>query len=77
MAGDGDASESESEPRNEENQFWIGLHDQNVEGQYEWVNNYPVTYESWGPNEPNGATNKNCVAIGFFGDTTWDVRKCN
>jgi hypothetical protein len=41
------------------------------------MNGYPVTYESWGPGEPDGTDDKNCVSMGHFGDTTWDVRKCN
>jgi C-type mannose receptor len=59
------------------NNYWIGLNDLAEEGQFKWVNGYPTTYESWGPEEPNDTTNKNCVAMGFFGDTTWDVRKCD
>ncbi|XP_019636232.1 PREDICTED: C-type lectin domain family 4 member F-like, partial [Branchiostoma belcheri] len=34
--------------------FWFGLHDQRVEGSYEWVDGSPLgSYNSWAPGEPS------------------------
>ncbi|XP_041458281.1 macrophage mannose receptor 1-like isoform X1 [Lytechinus variegatus] len=33
--------------------FWIGLHDTNMESGYEWSDGAPVSYLNWNPGEPN------------------------
>ncbi len=44
--------------------IWIGLNDLEVEGTYQWLNtNQSVGPIIWGPEEPNGGENENCVAI--------------
>lgn len=32
---------------------WIGLHDQDGNGTWEWISGEPVTYLNWAPGEPN------------------------
>ena len=40
---------------------WIGLHDENVEGFYEWVTGEAVTYTDWFDGEPNNYDNEDYV----------------
>ena len=50
-----------------ESGLWIGLHDQELEHSYGWVDNSPVTFTNWAPGEPNhgGASgnSENCVIM--------------
>ncbi|XP_078687135.1 uncharacterized protein LOC144919538 [Branchiostoma floridae x Branchiostoma belcheri] len=42
--------------------FWIGLHDQRIEGRFEWVDGSALgPYSSWAPGEPNNV-DQDCVA---------------
>ena len=51
----------------EENSFlgdyhgWIGLTDENVEGQWEWVTGEPVEYTNWADGEPNDINGEDFV----------------
>lgn len=54
---------------------WIGLNDQEEEGQFKWKNsNLPVTFSNWLPGEPDGREHKNCVEM--LQDGTWNDRYC-
>lgn len=54
---------------------WIGLNDQEEEGQFKWENsNLPVTFSNWLPGEPDGREHKNCVEM--LQDGTWNDRYC-
>ena len=33
---------------------WIGLNDETTEASWKWVNGNSLSYQNWGPNEPNG-----------------------
>ena len=54
-------------------QAWIGLNDVNNDGSWEWAtanyNDTPISlsWNNWASNEPNGATNENCVASNSYG----------
>jgi hypothetical protein len=37
----------------EDRHLWIGFHDSNFEGQWEWINGDPVTYTNWDPFSPS------------------------
>ncbi|KAI8491486.1 hypothetical protein Bbelb_306860 [Branchiostoma belcheri] len=42
--------------------YWIGLHDQRIEGRFEWVDGSALgPYSSWAPGEPNNG-DQDCVA---------------
>lgn len=54
---------------------WIGLSDQEEEGQFKWENsNLPVTFSNWLPGEPDGREHKNCVEM--LHDGKWNDRHC-
>lgn len=47
--------------------FWIGLHDQDVEGQWKWSDNSPVVAYNWDVGEPNDYNNyEDCVQVKGF-----------
>ena len=33
--------------------YWVGLHDINTEGTYEWIDGTPNDFQLWGTNQPN------------------------
>ncbi len=44
--------------------LWIGLHDANVEGIYQWVSGSSAPYRNWNPGQPqNGPADEDYVAI--------------
>ncbi|VDI77328.1 Hypothetical predicted protein [Mytilus galloprovincialis] len=44
--------------------YWIGGDDEVVEGSWTWAGtDAPIDYNDWGPGEPGGARNENCLAI--------------
>ncbi|XP_063419704.1 perlucin-like protein [Mytilus trossulus] len=55
-------------------QRWIGARE--VNGQWEWVSDLsPLTFTSWGVNEPNSAK-ENCAHINQVTSYTWNDSKC-
>lgn len=52
--------------------IWIGLSDEAVEGQWQWVNGEPVSFTAWEPGEPNGGRGENYVNIGHASTYTWN-----
>ena len=49
----------------EPDRSWIGLTDDEDESIFRWLNNAPLTYETWheGFDEPNGRSDQNCVLV--------------
>lgn len=50
---------------------YIGLHDSNVEGLFEWVDNSSVNYTNWYPGQPNNA-NGDQDFVEMLPDGTWN-----
>lgn len=51
-------------------QLYIGLHDQAVEGKFQWVNHEPVSYTNWGAGEPNNSNDEDFTLMNSNG--TWN-----
>ncbi|KAK4805932.1 hypothetical protein QYF61_021496 [Mycteria americana] len=61
--------------RNE--RFWIGLTDQNSEGEWEWIDgtDYKSTFTFWKEGEPNNSENReDCAHVWFSGE--WNDVYC-
>lgn len=56
---------------------WIGAHDKNTEGTWEWVDGTPVVYENWASDEPNDyGSGEDCAHWAFSG-IQWNDRPCD
>lgn len=43
---------------------WIGANDQDIEGEFQWMNKENVTYVNWATGEPSGVyITEDCVRI--------------
>jgi hypothetical protein len=55
---------------------WIGLTDEEKEGEFRWVNGEKLNYTNWSSGNPNNGDDKgakqNYVWLGFFDSSTWD-----
>jgi hypothetical protein len=51
---------------------WIGLTDQDSEGDFVWVTGEPLVYTNWGAGEPNGGGYENWVEINRNGFGRWN-----
>ncbi|XP_067416756.1 hepatic lectin-like isoform X2 [Emydura macquarii macquarii] len=61
--------------RNE--RFWIGLSDENKEGEWKWIDgtNYATTYTFWKEGEPNNSDqNEDCAHLWTYGE--WNDVHC-
>lgn len=46
-------------------QLWLGLHDTNMQMDFQWIDHTPVIFTYWHPFEPNNFRNtqEDCVSI--------------
>ena len=51
----------------EDELYWIGLTDVDVEGTWTWGSGQEPSYTNWEPSEPNGGSGQNCVMKWFTG----------
>jgi C-type mannose receptor len=58
-------------------QIWIGLHDQNTEGVWEWTDGTVYSYNSFAISEPDGLPDNNCVAMDPNQGMDWNDINCN
>jgi hypothetical protein len=57
---------------------YIGLHDQNHEMQFEWINGEKYQYSSWSKHEPNDYKGvEDCVHTGWKGAALWNDVNCD
>ena len=53
--------------------IWIGLSDDEDEGEWEWVDGSELNYTNWGPGNPdNGYGLQDYAWMGWYGDGRWD-----
>ncbi|MDR1834915.1 MAG: C-type lectin domain-containing protein [Fusobacteriaceae bacterium] len=57
--------------------YWIGLHDRNVEGRWEWVTGEPLLYTNWNDGEPNDDGNGEDIVelTNAWGSWGWNDEK--
>ncbi len=61
--------------------WWLGLHDNDVEGDFVWENGEDVEYTNWHAGEPNdwqgyGTGGEDCTQFNRWGDQTWNDEPC-
>uniref|UniRef100_A0A3B3ZEQ7 Mannose receptor, C type 2 n=1 Tax=Periophthalmus magnuspinnatus TaxID=409849 RepID=A0A3B3ZEQ7_9GOBI len=59
-------------------QVWIGLHDTNMQMDFQWTDHTPVIFTHWHPYEPNNFRNtlEDCVSV-WGPEGRWDDNPCN
>ncbi|KAI8487289.1 hypothetical protein Bbelb_350870 [Branchiostoma belcheri] len=61
--------------------YWIGLHDQRLEGFFEWIDGTPLgTFTLWGSGQPDDRGHEDCVQFVHFPDRAeyfWNDLHCN
>lgn len=59
-------------------QLWIGLHDTDMQMDFQWTDHTPVIFTYWHPFEPNNFRNtqEDCVSI-WGAEGRWDDSPCN
>ena len=54
--------------------MWIGLHDLNAEGTFEWADGSSSTYRPWSSGNPDNWGNEDCVE--WYPGGAWNDRSC-
>ena len=54
--------------------YWIGLSDQETEGQFMWTNGEVVNYTYWYPGSPSNRTGEDCTR--FWSSWLWNNAHC-
>uniref|UniRef100_A0A3B5MHA1 C-type lectin domain-containing protein n=1 Tax=Xiphophorus couchianus TaxID=32473 RepID=A0A3B5MHA1_9TELE len=59
-------------------QVWIGLHDREMQMDFQWTDHTPVIFTFWHPYEPNNFRNTQEDCVSMWGpDARWDDVPCN
>ena len=53
---------------------WIGLHDMENEGSFQWTDASPVNYTNWSAGQPDNLNDSDCVFL--LPDGSWDDGEC-
>ncbi|XP_052763180.1 perlucin-like [Mya arenaria] len=58
--------------------WWMGLSDDDIEGQFRWTDNQPLTFTDWFPGEPNNANGvEDCAMFDHNHNFKWNDVACN
>ncbi|KAG7505964.1 hypothetical protein JOB18_044116 [Solea senegalensis] len=59
-------------------QLWVGLHDTEMQMDFQWTDHSPVTFTFWHPYEPNNFRNTQEDCVSMWGpEGRWDDSPCN
>ena len=61
---------SQLQEKNLMSNYWLGLSDEENEGEWKWLNGESFVFSNWNNGEPNGGSNENAVEI--FGSGLWN-----
>lgn len=59
------------------NDYWLGATDHLEEGTWLTATGEKAAYQPWGPDQPDGATNQNCVMGETWHDGRWNDAPCD
>lgn len=54
--------------------LWIGFHDRDTEGNFEWISGAPVGFTNWRVDEPNNSNDEDCTEMDS--DGLWNDIDC-
>ncbi|XP_036003691.1 C-type mannose receptor 2 isoform X1 [Fundulus heteroclitus] len=64
--------------KKDHDQLWIGLHDTDMQMDFQWTDHTPVIFTYWHPFEPNNFRNTQEDCVSMWGpDGRWDDSPCN
>ena len=56
---------------------WIGLHDRDGDGTFQWVDGTTVSHTQWDTDEPGVSTTDKCVELSSTSDRNWKSISCD
>jgi len=57
--------------------IWIGLSDQESEGEWKWESGKPLEKDFWHPGEPNNVDGEDCAKANAWSETqNWNDQSC-
>ncbi len=57
--------------------WWMGFHDRNTEGTWEWDSGETASYTNWHSGEPNDSGDEDCGQLNRWADYTWNDEPCS
>lgn len=56
--------------------IWLGGTDATTDGDFLWRNDGPLSFENWGPNQPDNGAGVDCIEQRNDGSASWYDRRC-